>query len=182
MRATGIVRRIDDLGRVVIPKEIRRTLHIRDGDPLEIFTRADGEVIFKKYSPMGELTLFSTQLCETLYKTTGISTAVCDRDVITAAAGGAKKELMEKHVSRHLENIMESRRSYRAAEGEELCPVTTEGSDYRIAAATPITAGGDVSGCVMFVSREGERFEYLSDAESKIIGTVASFLGKQIEG
>lgn len=182
MKATGIVRRIDDLGRVVIPKEIRRTMRIREGDPLEIYTDNDGEVIFKKYSPMGELTLFSSQLCETLYKTTGVSAAVCDRDVITAAAGSAKRELMEKHVSHPLEKIMEGRRSYRAAVGDELCPVTAEGGDYRIAVAAPIAAGGDVSGCVMFVSRAGEHFDYLGDTESKIVGTVASFLGKQIEG
>ena len=182
MKATGIVRRIDDLGRVVIPKEIRRTLRLREGDPLEIFTRADGEVIFKKYSPMGELTLFSGQFCDTLFKTTGVSAAICDRDVITAAAGGAKRELMEKHVSQPLERIMESRRSYRAARGEELCPVTTEGSDYRIAVAVPIAAGGDVSGCVMFVSREGEQFEYLGETETKIVGTAAGFLGRQLEG
>ena len=182
MKATGIVRRIDDLGRVVIPKEIRRTLHIRDGDPLEIFTRADGEVIFKKYSPMGELTLFSSQLCESLYKSTGISAAICDRDVVTAAAGGAKKELPEKHISRAMEKIMDDRRSYRAARGEELYPVITEGSDYRVAAAAPIIAGGDISGCVLLAARDGDAFDYPGETESKIIGTIAAFLGKQIEG
>ncbi|MBR5743674.1 MAG: AbrB/MazE/SpoVT family DNA-binding domain-containing protein [Clostridia bacterium] len=173
---------MDDLGRVVIPKEIRRTLHIREGDPLEIYTRADGEVIFKKYSPMGELALFSGQLCETLYKTTGISAAVCDRDVITAAAGGARKELLEKKISKPLGNIMESRRSYRAEVGGELCPVISEGSDFRISAASPISAGGDVSGCVLFVSREGEHFDYCTETESRIAGTVANFLARQLEG
>ncbi|MBR4866163.1 MAG: AbrB/MazE/SpoVT family DNA-binding domain-containing protein [Clostridia bacterium] len=182
MKATGIVRRIDDLGRVVIPKEIRRTMRIREGDPLEIFTKSDGEVIFKKYSPMGELTLFSSQLCETIFKTTGIPAVVCDRDIITAAAGSAKRELLEKKVSLTLEKIMESRRSYRVEAGEELCPVTSEGSDFRISAAVPITAGGDVSGCVLFVSKEGENFSYCTETESKIAGTVASFLSKQIEG
>ena len=181
MKATGIVRRIDDLGRVVIPKEIRRTLRIREGDPLEIYTKADGEVIFKKYSPMGELTLFSSQFCETLYKTTGISAAVCDRDVITAAAGGARRELLEKHISKPLEEIMENRRSYRVEAGSELCPVISDGSDFRISAAAPIAAGGDVSGCVLFVSREGENFDYCTETESKIAGTAASFLGKQLE-
>ncbi|MEG0036304.1 MAG: AbrB/MazE/SpoVT family DNA-binding domain-containing protein, partial [Oscillospiraceae bacterium] len=82
MKATGIVRRIDDLGRVVIPKEIRRTLHIRDGDPLEIYTEKDGEVIFKKYSPVGELSGFAEKICESLYKTGGCTAAVCDRDSV----------------------------------------------------------------------------------------------------
>ena len=83
MKATGIVRRIDDLGRVVIPKEIRRVLRIRDGDPMEIFTNREGEVIFKKYSPVGELTPFAEQLCETMSKTTGYTVAICDRDAVT---------------------------------------------------------------------------------------------------
>lgn len=182
MKATGIVRRIDDLGRVVIPKEIRHSLRIRSGDALEIFTRADGEVIFKKYSPMGELNLFSTQLCEALFKMTGLSSAVCDRDIITAAAGSCKKELPDKKISHPLEDIMENRRSYRVESGQEPCPVILEGSDYRISAAVPIAAGGDVSGCVLLVSRAGSSFDYVTETESKILGTVSAFLGKQLEG
>ena len=96
MKATGIVRRIDDLGRVVIPKEIRRTLRIREGDPLEIYTEKDGEVIFKKYSPMGELSSYAAEICESLYKSTGGTVAVCDRDSMIAVSGGGKKELLEK--------------------------------------------------------------------------------------
>ena len=107
MKATGIVRRIDDLGRVVIPKEIRRTLRIREGDPLEIYTEKDGEVIFKKYSPMGELSSYAAEICESLYKSTGGTVAVCDRDSMIAVSGGGKKELLEKPVSKALEEIME---------------------------------------------------------------------------
>ena len=109
MKATGIVRRIDDLGRVVIPKEIRRTLRIREGDPLEIYTEKDGEVIFKKYSPMGELSSYAAEICESLYKSTGGTVAVCDRDSMIAVSGGGKKELLEKPVSKALEEIMENR-------------------------------------------------------------------------
>ena len=94
MKATGIVRRIDDLGRVVIPKEIRRTMRIREGDPLEIYTDTDGQVIFKKYSPMGELSEFAVQICDALHKTTGEIAAVCDRDTVIAVAGGGKRELL----------------------------------------------------------------------------------------
>ena len=91
MKATGIVRRIDDLGRVVIPKEIRRTLRIREGDPLEIYTEKDGEVIFKKYSPMGDLTEFAAQICESMGKNTGHIAAVCDRDAIIAVYGAQRR-------------------------------------------------------------------------------------------
>ena len=94
MKATGIVRRIDDLGRVVIPKEIRRTMRIREGDPLEIYTSRDGEVIFKKYSLMGGVEDFAAQLCETMSRSTGAICAVTDRDTVIAVAGGAKRELL----------------------------------------------------------------------------------------
>ena len=103
MKATGIVRRIDDLGRVVIPKEIRRTLRIREGDPLEIFTDREGEVILKKYSPIGELGLFAKQYAESLAQTTGLMVCVSDRDTVIAAAGGAKKDYLGKPISKQLE-------------------------------------------------------------------------------
>ena len=94
MKATGIVRRIDDLGRVVIPKEIRRTMRIREGDPLEIYTDNDGEVIFKKYSPIGELSGFAGVYAEVLHKTGGAPVVVCDRDHVVAVSGIPKKELL----------------------------------------------------------------------------------------
>ena len=112
MKATGIVRRIDDLGRVVIPKEIRRTMRIREGDPLEIYTDNDGEVIFKKYSPIGELGIFAAQYADVLYKTSGLPVVVCDRDHVIAVAGIPKKELLERRVSPALEEVMEHRRSF----------------------------------------------------------------------
>ena len=119
MRATGIVRRIDDLGRVVIPKEIRRTMRIREGDPLEIFTEKDGEVIFKKYSPMGELSDFSSQICETMHKTTNGITAVTDRDSIISVFGAPKRELLERRISPELEQIMEGRQIYHRRSGDK---------------------------------------------------------------
>ena len=114
MKATGIVRRIDDLGRVVIPKEIRRTMRIREGDPLEIYTDTDGQVIFKKYSPMGELSEFAAQICDALHKTTGGIAAVCDRDAVIAVAGGGKRELLDRRISRELEELMLCRLRRRA--------------------------------------------------------------------
>ena len=111
MKATGIVRRIDDLGRVVIPKEIRRTLRIREGDPLEIYTATDGEVIFKKYSPVGELSAFASQYAEVLSRVSGLPVIICDKDHVIAASGVSKRELLERRVSPVLENYMESRKS-----------------------------------------------------------------------
>ena len=111
MKATGIVRRIDDLGRVVIPKEIRRTMRIREGDPLEIFTNGDGGVVFKKYSLMGGLGDFSAQLCESLYKTTGKMVTITDRDACISVAGGGRRELTDKNISPALAQIMEGRQS-----------------------------------------------------------------------
>ena len=112
MKATGIVRRIDDLGRVVIPKEIRRTMRIREGSPLEIYTGVGGEVIFKKYSPIGELASFAGQYAETLAKTCGLSVAICDRDAVISCAGISKKEYHDKPISKELEEIIESRSLY----------------------------------------------------------------------
>lgn len=177
MKATGIVRRIDDLGRVVIPKEIRRTFHIKEGDSLEIYTDKDGEVIFKKYSPMGELSEFAAQICDSLYKTTGATAAICDRDSVIAAAGSARRELMDKRISDHLSQIMHERSPY-LADGRAVLTICVD-SDVRIGAAAPILAAGDVLGCVVFASgAEGVRF---GETESKLAQTVASFLGRQME-
>ena len=178
MKATGIVRRIDDLGRVVIPKEIRRTLHIREGDPLEIYTEKDGGVIFRKYSPMGELSEFAAQICESVHKATGTLTAVCDRDGIIAAAGSGRKELMEKRVSRELEQIMEDRRPFSPESGSTPVPLLEGGSSYAVMAAAPILSEGDVLGCIVFVGQGGS---VATELELKLAQTVALFLGRQLE-
>ena len=107
MKATGIVRRIDDLGRVVIPKEIRRTLRIRVGDPLEIFTDREGEIILKKYSPIGELGAYAADYAESLAQTTGYIVCVADKDTMIAAAGTGKKECIGKAISQELEQMIQ---------------------------------------------------------------------------
>ena len=179
MKATGIVRRIDDLGRVVIPKEIRRTLRIREGDPLEIYTEKDGEVIFKKYSPMGDLQDFAVQLCESIGKNTGHIAAVSDRDSIIAVAGAPKRELLEKRNSAELEQIMEQRKNYRYRTGEaKLCPVESV-DRYHLGVAAPIIAEGDLMGCVMLLMNENDAAP--TESEQKLAQTVAGFLGKQME-
>ena len=112
MKATGVVRRIDDLGRVVIPKEIRRTLRIKEGDPLEIFTDKEGEVILKKYSPIGELSEFASEYAETLTKTTGHIACITDKDTVIAVSGAAKREWLEQGISKELERILEDKEKY----------------------------------------------------------------------
>ena len=174
MKATGIVRRIDDLGRVVIPKEIRRTMRIREGDPLEIYTTRDGEVIFKKYSLIGGLEEFAAQFCDTLSRSTDFSAAVTDRDAVIAIAGAGKKELLGKPVSPALEQVMDQRGLY-CGEG---VAISDENEQFRAAVAAPILCGGDVLGAVLFLSPDGKP---AGETEGKLAQTVASFLGKHME-
>lgn len=178
MKATGIVRRIDDLGRVVIPKEIRRTMRIREGDPLEIYTDKDGEVIFKKYSPIGELSDFAAQICDSLHKSTDAIAAVCDRDTVIAISGGARRELLDKRISAELEHIMESRGTYRY-DGTGCVSVSDGDERFCVSVAAPVISGGDVMGCVMFVCPQN--CAPCTDIEYKLAQTVANFLGKQME-
>lgn len=179
MKATGIVRRVDDLGRIVIPKEIRRTLRIREGDPLEIYTEKDGGVIFRKYSPMGDLQDFAVQMCEAIGENTGRIAAVSDRDSIIALAGAPKRDLVDKPNSQELERLMEQRRSYRYAEGESLVRATSESDKYHLGVAAPILCQGDLMGCVMLLM--GEDHAPLRESDQCLVQTIAGFLGKQME-
>ena len=179
MKATGMVRRIDDLGRVVIPKEIRRTMRIREGDPLEIFTDKDGELIFKKYSPIGELSDFASQICDSLKKATEGIAAVCDRDSIIAISGGAKRELLDKPVSSELAHLMEQRSSYCHEQGAAGMPVTGSDERFRVSVAAPVISEGDVMGAVLFVN--GSEGSSGGEVENKLAQTIANFLGKQME-
>ena len=177
MKATGIVRRIDDLGRVVIPKEIRRVLRIRDGDPMEIFTNREGEVIFKKYSPVGELTPFAEQLCETMSKTTGYTVAICDRDAVTAVSGPLKKEFTDKKIGKELEELMRSRKPHFAEEPDAGIRVTEE-SERKALAAVPVIVLGDITGCTLIIGNDGD---VCTDTEMKLCQSIALFLGKQMD-
>jgi len=179
MKATGIVRRIDDLGRVVIPKEIRRTMRIREGDPLEIYTDKDGGVIFRKYSLMGGLGDFSAQLCETLNKTTGKMVTITDRDTCIAVAGAARKELSDKRISQKLEQLMEQRNIYQYQNGDAPIRISDEVAQYYISTAAPILSEGDVLGCVIFTSTQDQLVS--DEVEFKLAQTVAGFLGKHME-
>lgn len=179
MKATGIVRRVDDLGRIVIPKEIRRTLRIREGDPLEIYTEKDGGVIFRKYSPMGDLQEFAAQMCESIVSATGHIAAVADRDSIIALYGAPKRELVDKPNSPELEKLMQQRKNYLFKPGD--CPIfAADGEDkYQLGAASPILSQGDLMGCVMLLLGEGDTA--LQEADQTLAKTAAGFLGRQME-
>ena len=182
MKATGIVRRIDDLGRVVIPKEIRRTLRLREGTPLEIFTDREGEIILKKYSPMVELTAFAGQYAEAMAQSTGLMVCITDRDQVIAVAGGPKKDILQKNISRQLEQMINERQSVCAEKDEKnFIPLVTEELEGVTAqVVTAIICEGDAIGAVAILSREPRaRF---GDMEMKLAATVAGFLGRQMEG
>ena len=174
-----IVRRIDDLGRVVIPKEIRRTLRIREGDPLEIYTATDGEVIFKKYSPVGELSEFAGQYADVIARISSLPTLICDTDHVIAAAGVSKREFLERRISPVLENLMDNRKSYSATERTLNNVQPIEGIDQNAAVIYPIIASGDVMGAVVMLS--GDSVKVPSAPEIKLAQSAAAFLGKQME-
>lgn len=181
MKATGIVRRIDDLGRVVIPKEIRRTMRIREGDPLEIYTDREGEVIFKKYSPIGELMSFAAQYADTLNKTCGMSVIITDRDVVIACAGVSKKEYTDKKISGEIEDVIESRALYVKNEENDAFSIIEDSSNHYVSCAMPIISDGDIVGCVASLSSAEGAHTLAKEVEIKLIQTAASFLGKQLE-
>ena len=181
MKATGIVRRIDELGRVVIPKEIRRTLRIREGDPLEIFTDREGEVILKKYSPIGELSDFAREYVESLNQSLGHIAVISDKDTIVAVSGTGKKELLDKPISEDLENIMKRREKIVANRSADtrFYAVTGEDEGYTAQVIVPIYAEGDTVGAVLLLSKE-EKVR-MGTTELKVAETAAGFVGKQME-
>lgn len=179
MKATGIVRRIDDLGRVVIPKEIRRTMRIREGDPLEIYTSNDGEVIFKKYSPINELSEGAAQAAEVISKLGGAPAIIFDRDHVVAVAGVQKKEYSERRISPALEELLESRKSFAFTDDSSRPLMPVEGIDKPALAVFPIISSGDVTGAVAFVANSDNK---KADEQHKMLAQAAAmFLGKQIE-
>ncbi len=181
MKATGIVRRIDDLGRVVIPKEIRRTLRIREGDPLEIFTDREGQVILKKYSPIGELNEFASEYCQSLHDNTGHIAIITDRDTIIAISGGSKKEYLDKRVSPDLERLTENRTTYVADEKNKPIKIYYEDegeNEYTGQVIAPIVMQGDPIGAVVLLSKEFDA--KMGELEIKLAETAAGFLSKQM--
>ena len=183
MKATGVVRRIDDLGRVVIPKEIRKTLRIKEGDPLEIFTDREGQVILKKYSPIGELSEFATGYAETLAKTTGHIACITDKDTIIAVSGGSKKEFLEQDVSQELEKLMEDKEVYTSKENSDMAmPITkndTNEKKNKSQIVYPIISNGDTIGTVILMSKDSNT--KMNEVEKKVAQSAATFLASKME-
>ena len=179
MKVTGIVRRIDELGRVVIPKEIRRTQRIRRGDPLEIFTTGDGEVIFKKYSPVGEMSAVAAQYADVLNKCFALTAFVTDRDRILAASGSGRRDLVDRTVSQPLERLMESRHPYNSEGTPEQAMLPCENSARALLCVCPIVAAGDVTGAVGLLTED--RTARPDPAQQKAVAVAAAFLAKQME-
>ncbi len=184
MKATGIVRRIDELGRVVIPKEIRRTLRIREGDPLEIFTDREGEVILKKYSPIGELGDFAKEYAEALHQALGHIAVICDKDNVVAASGSGKRDLLDKSISEGVERLMQNREKSIVFGDSGTSPMSitaeeNDGSKYTAQVIVPIVSSGDAIGAVMLLSRD--QGTNMSDPELKACETASYFMGRQLE-
>ena len=183
MKATGVVRRIDDLGRIVIPKEIRKLLRIKEGDPIEIFTGREGEVILKKYSPIGELSEFATDYAETLAKTTGHIACITDKDSVIAVSGGARKEYLEQSISKELEQLMDDKEIYTSNQNNDISlPITKNDNQERkfnSQVIYPIISQGDVIGSVILLSKEQNK--KMNETEVKVAQSAAGFLSSQME-
>lgn len=182
MKATGIVRRIDELGRIVVPKEIRRTLRIREGDPLEIFTDKDGEIILKKYSPIGELSIFAQEYVDATAHILGCPVCVTDRDQIIAVSGLPKKDFIGRPLHKELEDAINDREAIMAKKGEKkYIKITTENDDwYDGEIIQTIICEGDAIGAVVILNKDCKN--PLSEIERKAAVIAANFLGKQMEG
>lgn len=177
MKATGIVRRIDDLGRVVVPKEIRRTLRIREGDPLEIFIDRDAEVILKKYSPISELGQFAEEYAEALFDALQSPVIICDRDEMIAVSGESKKEYLNKKIGKNLEEAIEGRQLKFMDKSSSIEITVDRQIDLASYCIAPVIASGDPIGCVLIFSEDSK----LGEAEEKAAEAAAIFLGKQME-
>ena len=181
MKATGITRKIDELGRIVIPKEIRRTLRIREGCPLEIFTEKNGEIILRKYSPMGELVAFAAQYADSLAQTTGMMVCITDLEQVIAASGGAKKEYLGKTISEKLDQMIEERMQSQALPDEKkYVEILKEPAAEKYAQTIcPIICQGDVIGSVILLAKDAKT--KMSEVEKKLAYCAAGFLGHQME-
>ena len=179
MKATGIVRRIDDLGRIVVPKEIRKVLRIREGDPLEIFTGKEGEIVLKKYSPMADLTAFAQQYVEAISQSLGLPVAITDRDSVIAVAGMPKRELMGKELHSELESVINDRKAIVARKGDaKFIHITTDDLDYDGQVVQTIISEGDAVGSVIVIVRDsGHR---IGEIEQKAAVIAAAFFGMML--
>ena len=181
MKATGVVRRIDDLGRIVIPKEIRKTLRIKEGSPLEIFTEKEGDIILRKYSPIGEILAFSSEYAESLAKVTNLIAIITDKDTVIACSGTSKKDILEQKISPELEKIIDKRETC-VLESKNAILITEKGNKEKECKAqviVPIISDSEVVGAIVLISKEEDL--KLGNSEKQIAEIAANFLGNQME-
>lgn len=179
MKATGITRKLDSLGRIVIPKEIRRVNHLGEGAALEIYTDQEGEIILKKYSPMLEMEDFARQYADALSQSIGHTVCISDRDQVIAASGSLKKDFLGKPVSRQLDGLISRRESVGPGGGKQFIPILPEDSEYAAQTVYPIISEGDAIGAVAILSRDNH--VKFSETEFKAASIAASFIGRQME-
>jgi len=179
MKTTGIVRRIDDLGRVVIPKEIRRKMRIKNGGLLEIYTDNEGQIIFRKYSPIKDLSQLAMEYAEALYKTCGISIIVADRDIAVACAGVPGKDILEHKISSEIDGLIDTRKPYVWKKGDRKIFVLGKTDKYLAKVVMPMLSESDIIGAVIAV--ETENLNEPSEIDVKLVQTVAAFLCKQLD-
>ncbi len=179
MKATGIIRKVDDLGRIVIPKEIRRTMRIKDGDPLEIYTDKDGGVIFRKYSMMGALGEVSTELCDVLHKTTGRTVVITDRDSCIAVAGNAKKQLTDQRISEQVEQLLQARKVYQHKDHAKGIPLCDNNEDFCVETFAPVLSESDILGSVTFISQPEQLAP--DEVSLQLSQAISAFLGRHME-
>ncbi len=178
MKATGIVRRIDELGRIVVPKEIRKTLRIREGDPMEIFTDSEGRVLLKKYSPIEDISVHAKQAADVIAKVTGMGVLITDRDQVIAVAGGCKKDDLGKNISKSLEESMKERKNVNTTKGDKKIEVMEgEGIVEGDQVVCNILSDSDVIGSIIILSKD----KSMTEVESKLALMLSMFLGRQLE-
>lgn len=179
MKATGIVRRIDDLGRIVIPKEIRKTLKVKEGMPLEIFTDQEGGIILKKFLPFSEFTTLAKEYAECMVQQTGAVTVITDREKVIAAAGCGGKNMVGEGITMKLERILDDRdEQLPAAERNRFIPICEGMKEEREQIFCPIRSGGEIIGSVFLMPKDEKK--KLGEIEKKIAALAAEFLGRQI--
>lgn len=178
MRATGVVRRIDELGRIVIPKEIRRTMRMREGDSLEIFVEHNDEIVLKKYSMIAQLATFTQSYADNLYKTSGLSCAISDKDRIVAFAGQGKKDILYPSITAEIEDIMKSRLSYFKQFPSEINVYAYAGATQPVIGVTPIVNGGDCAGAIMLLADEGQ---VISDTQKRLLVLTARLIAARLD-
>lgn len=183
MKATGVVRRIDDLGRIVVPKEIRRTMRIREGEPMEIFTGREGEIVLKKYSPMGEMSRFAKEYAQVLSQTTGYLVCVTDHDQIITASGSGQKGFEGKNISSDLETAIAERTTIFAGRKENsfIKIMEDDDKDSTWQIVVPIISSGDAIGAVVMLDRGKSSKSKMDENDKTLVQVAAGFLGRQIE-